>query len=121
MACAGVGNLLLARAEARQREIAVRSAVGASHGRLVRQLLTESLVLASLAAVAGLAVAQAAVHLLVATSPVTLPSFAQPGLDLRAAIFAVTLAATVGLVLGFAPAAHARATRIDLLRALRQD
>ena len=113
MGCAGVGNLLLARADARQREIAVRAAIGASRARLMRQLATESLVLALLGAAAGLAVAMAAIRLLVVASPVTLPSFAQPALDARAALFAIVVAAASGLLLGLAPAAHARSARLS--------
>ena len=113
LACANVANLLLARAANRQREIAVRAAIGASGRRLARQLLTESFVLTGLGAAAGVAVAHAALRVLVATSPITLPSFVQPGIDPVAVAFAVALAAVCGLMLGLAPAAHARVGQLS--------
>jgi putative ABC transport system permease protein len=112
MACVNVANLLLARSENRQREIALRSAIGASRSRVLRQLLTESCVLTGVGAVAGLAVAQGAIRALAATSPVLLPSFAQPTIDARAALVASALAVACGVSLGLAPAAHARVTRL---------
>ena len=117
MACASVGNLLLARSEARQREIAVRTAIGATRRRLLRQLVTESCVITSLGAVAGIAVAEGTIRVLVATSPVTFPSFAQPRVDGGAMLFAAALAVVSGVVLGVAPAAHAKIARLsDALR-----
>ena len=118
MACASVGNLLLTRSEARQREIAVRAAIGASGRRLLRQLVTESCVLTSLGALAGFAVAEIAIRVLIATSPVQFPSFAQPRVDLRTALFAAGLGMGTGLLLGLAPAAHARIARLS--EALRE-
>ena len=112
MACANVANLLLAKSEARQREIAVRSALGASRSRVLRQLLTESCVLTGLGAAAGLAVAEGAIRGLAAWSPIALPSFAQPTIDARAALVATVLAIVCGITLGLAPAAHARVTRL---------
>jgi predicted permease len=112
MACANVANLLLAKSEARQREIAVRSALGASRSRVLRQLLTESCVLTGLGAAAGLAVAEGAIRALAAWSPIALPSFAQPTIDARAALVATVLAIVCGITLGLAPAAHARVTRL---------
>jgi putative ABC transport system permease protein len=117
MACASVGNLLLARSEGRQREIAVRAAIGASGRRLLRQLLTESCVLTSLGALAGFAVAEVGVDVLLATTPVQLPSFVHPRIDQRTALFAAALAIGTGLLLGLAPAAHARIAQLaDALR-----
>jgi putative ABC transport system permease protein len=112
MACANVASLLLARSESRQREIALRAAIGASRGRVLRQLLTESCVLTGFGAVAGLAIAAGAIRLLAATSPVQIPSFAQPHIDVTAALAAVVLAVSCGVALGLAPAAHARVTRL---------
>jgi putative ABC transport system permease protein len=117
IACANVANLLLARAANRQREIAVRAAIGATRARVLRQLITESLVLSLLGAAAGLAVAHVTIRILVSTSPVRLPSFARPEVDLAAAAFAVLLATLCGVILGVAPAAHAGLTRMgDALR-----
>ena len=112
MACANVANLLLAKSEARQREIAVRSALGASRSRVLRQLLTESCVLTGLGAAAGLAVAEGAIRALAAWSPIALPSFARPTIDARAALVATVLAIVCGITLGLAPAAHARVARL---------
>jgi putative ABC transport system permease protein len=112
MACANVASLLLARSESRQREIALRAAIGASRTRVLRQLLTESCVLTGFSAVAALLIAHVAIRVLSATSPVRLPSFAQPTIDSTAAAAAMILAMTCGVALGLAPAAHARATRL---------
>jgi len=112
IACANVSNLLIARSEARQREIAVRTALGAGWRRLLAQLITEGCVLASLGAAAGLALAYAATRTLVATSPVTFPSFVTPHIDVRVALFTVFVMLACGVVLGLAPAAHARVSRL---------
>src|SRR5207248_5548162 len=112
IACANVSNLLLARSEARQREIAVRTALGAGWPRLLRQLTTEGVVLAALGAAAGLLLAQAAVRALMATSPITLPSFVDPQINARVALFAAIVSTACGVVLGLAPAVHARTARL---------
>ncbi|RPJ70012.1 MAG: ABC transporter permease [Acidobacteria bacterium] len=112
IACANVSNLLIARSEARQREIAVRSALGAGWRRLLRQLVTEGCVLASLGAAAGLLLARVAVPALVAASPVAFPSFVQPRVNLRVALFTVAVSLACGILLGLAPAAHARVSRL---------
>jgi putative ABC transport system permease protein len=112
IACANVSNLLIARSEARQREIAVRTALGAGWPRLLRQLVTEGCVLTSLGAAAGLLLARAAIRLLLATSPVTFPSFVEPGINARVALFTIVVSLACGIVLGLAPAAHARVSRL---------
>jgi putative ABC transport system permease protein len=112
IACANVANLLIARSEARRREIALRTALGAGWPRLLRQLITEGCVLTSLGAVAGLALAQGAVRVLIATSPVTLPSFVAPTLNLPVAAFTVAVTLACGVLLGLAPAAHARVSQL---------
>jgi ABC-type antimicrobial peptide transport system permease subunit len=130
-----VANLLLARGEARRRELSVRTALGASRFRLVRQLLTESCVLALAGATAGLLVAVACQRLMLAVDPSTLPRMADLRLSVPVLAFTAVLAvgidprdlttmvvapmvlAVVGLVACLVPAR--RATRVDPAVALR--
>jgi len=112
IACANVANLLVGRSEARQHEIAIRAALGAGRLRLLRQLVTESLVLAALGSLVGVGLAHLAVRLLVLSSPIALPSFVQPGVDGTVLLFTTAVALTCGLVLGLAPALHARFDRL---------
>ena len=109
IACTNVANLLLARSEARQREIALRIALGAGRGRVLRQLTTESFVLALVGAGAGILLARWGVRTLMAASPVNFPSFIHPGLDPRVTLFTVLITCFAGLALGIAPAVHVRA------------
>jgi putative ABC transport system permease protein len=113
IACANVSNLLIARAEARHREIAVRTALGAGRGRLLRQLITESCVLTMLGAVAGLVLARAAVSALLAQSPVNFPSFVTPDLDLRVAAFTIVVSLACGILVGLVTALQAQTTDIS--------
>jgi predicted permease len=113
IACANVANLLLARSEARQREIAVRMAIGAGWSRLFRQLVTESCVLTGIAALLGLALAAAALRARLQASPVTFPSFVHPHLDLRGARFTAGVSVACGILLGLAPAMHGRISRLS--------
>jgi putative ABC transport system permease protein len=114
MACANTANLLLTRTASRTREIALRSALGAGRGRVARQLMTESCVLAAAATLTGLVIASFLMQGILALSPV---SFA--GLDLRmdapVLLFAVGLASVAALVLGLLPALQA--SRLDLMTA----
>jgi putative ABC transport system permease protein len=113
LACANVANLLIARSETRRREIAVRTALGAGRARLLRQLVTEGVVLTVLGGAAGLLLAEACLRVLVATTPVTLPTFIRPHLDFAVIAFTTAIAGACGLLLGLAPAAHARVARLS--------
>jgi putative ABC transport system permease protein len=113
IACANVAGLLISRSDTRQREIAVRTAMGAGPGRLLRQLVTESCVLAMIGAVAGMAVAQIAMPPLIAASPVAFPTFVQPQLSLRVLAFGIAIALLSAVMLGIAPMIHARLPRLS--------
>ena len=107
LACANLGNLLLARAGARERELAVRSALGAGRERLVRQLFTEGIALASIGGAAGVLVSLLSFPLLAMLVPSTLPIGVEPGLDLRFLALAVSFTAITGLGFGVVPAIRA--------------
>jgi putative ABC transport system permease protein len=107
IACANIANLLLARATSRQKEIAVRAALGASRLRIVRQLLTESLLISFLGGAIGLALSFWLTKLLIAISPPNTPRFDEIRPDGRLMIFAFGLAVLTGLVFGLAPALQA--------------
>ena len=104
LACVNVTNLLLARGVGRTREIAVRTALGAGQGRIIRQLLTESMVLAAAGAVLGFALAAGAVRLLLALGGSTLPRLESVPIDTTMLLFAVGVLVVSGLVMGVMPA-----------------
>jgi putative ABC transport system permease protein len=104
IACANVANLLLARATARQREIAIRFSLGASRLRIARQLLTESVLLSGIATGIGVLLAEWAIRALRTLPPSNLPRAASIGLDLPVLAFAAGVAVLTGLLFGFAPA-----------------
>ena len=119
VACANVANLLLARHNSRRREIAVRSAVGAGRSRVIRQLLTESVVLAASGGLLGILLARGAVQGMVALAPRELVSNAEIAIDLRILAVAVALSLLTGIIFGLAPALAA--SRAGLLSGLRED
>ena len=107
IACSNVANLLLARATSRERETAIRMALGAGRGMLVRQLLTESVVLALAGSLAGLALAKWGLYVLTRIAAESFPRVAEAGLDFRVLGFTILLALSTGIVFGLWPALQA--------------
>lgn len=116
--CANVANLLLARASTRQQEIAIRLAVGAGRGRLVRQLLTENLVLAGIGGAIGLVVATWALPALLTLIPSRLPRIHEIGIDATVVMFGVAMTVLTSILFGVAPALQA--SRTTPLTAMRE-
>ena len=106
IACANMANLLLARAESRHREFAIRTALGAGRGRLLRQFMAEGVTLAIVGGAAGLGLAYVGLKALIAANPNSLPRAAEIGLDLRVVAFTVVTALVTGVVFGLAPLLH---------------
>jgi putative ABC transport system permease protein len=109
VACTNVANLLLARATVRERELAVRAALGASRGRLARQSLTESLLLGG---AAGCGLAIILIRGFVSIAPEGIPRLQQAGLDVRVGAFALVVTLAAALIFGVAPALHRPSTEI---------
>jgi putative ABC transport system permease protein len=118
IACANVANLLLARATSREREMALRRALGASDSRLVRQLLSESLLLSLMGGTLGIALAAAALPVLRAFSPGSVPRLAETRLDISVILFSVFLSLITGVLFGLVPALQASAG--DLYQTLKE-
>ena len=117
IACANIANLLLSRGAARQRELAIRAALGSSRLRLVRQLLTESIVLSAAGGAAGLALAYALVRLLPLAAPARFPRLDTISVDGTTLLFGLAASSAAAAISGLIPAL--RSTRIDLFQAFR--
>ena len=118
IACANLANLMLARADARQREIAIREALGASRWRIAQQILTESVLMAIGGGALGALLAWWGVKAFVASSPTSIPRIDLVAVDLRVLAFAMAVSIVTGLAFGLAPAL--RASSIDLLTSLKE-
>ena len=117
IACANIANLVMARASGRGREVAVRVALGAGKGRIVRQLLTESLLLAVLGGGAGLVIGWWGVDGLVTIAPASAPRISEVRLDLTVFLFAGLLSVVTGVLFGLMPAIHS--SRRDIVQPLK--
>jgi predicted permease len=118
IACANLASLVLARAESRRREFAVRAALGASRGRLIRQTITEGAVLSIVGGALGLWVARLGLRLLVVAYPTSLPRTSELTMDLPVLLFALAVSVATGVLFGVAPAAQNRF--IELVDALKE-
>jgi putative ABC transport system permease protein len=118
IACVNVANLLLVRGEGRRKEFAIRTALGASGGRIVRQMLTESMLIAIAGALLGVGLASIGVRALVQLAPSDLPRLDQVGVDMRVVGFTALITAVTGILFGLVPALRGRSSEsADALRA----
>src|SRR3954447_6038905 len=118
IACANVANLLLARSATRQKEIAIRAAMGASRIRVLRQMLTESILLSAIGGAAGLLLSIWLTDLLMSILPEGAPRFEQVGIDYRVLTFALGVSALTGILFGIVPALQA--SKLDVTSALKE-
>jgi predicted permease len=118
IACANLANLLMARAETRRREFAVRAALGAGRARLLRQAITESVILAAAGGLLGLGLAQAGVQAFVRAYPTAIPRTRDVVIDVPVLFFALGVSLTVGVLFGLTPAVRGRIK--DLVTALKE-
>jgi putative ABC transport system permease protein len=118
IASVNIANLLLARASGRQREMAVRLAVGASRVRMIRQMLTESLLLSFIAGIAGVVAAAGTLGFIVRFVPSKIPRLSEVNVDWRVLLFGLLISLITGLVFGFAPAIQS--AKADLVSAIRE-
>ena len=118
IACANVANLLLARSVSRSREFAIRSALGASRARMIRQLLTESILLSSVGGSLGLLLAYCGMKTLLKTLPAALPRSGEVSLDSKVLLFTLVLSLATGVIFGLAPAL--KTSRTNLQEVMKQ-
>src|SRR5436190_2354802 len=118
IACANVANLLLARSAARQKEIAIRAAMGASRARVLRQMLTESILLSAIGGVAGLLLSIWLTDVLMSMLPEGAPRLEQVGIDYRVLTFALGVSALTGILFGIVPALQA--SKLNVTSALKE-
>lgn len=111
--CANIAHMLLARAATRQKEVAVRAALGARRGRIIRQFLTESILLGSFGGLAGLLLAVVATHALIAMSPANIPRVQTVSIDPRAAFFLFSATILTSIGFGLAPALQASSVNVN--------
>ena len=114
IACANLANLLLARAESRQREFAIRSALGAGRGRILRQFLTEGVLLALIGGAVGVAIAFAGLRALLAADPDSIPRAADISLDPVVLAFTVVVSVVTGMLFGLAPLVNLRQHTVNM-------
>ena len=118
IACANVANLLLARAATRQKEVAIRTAVGASRGRIIRQMMTESLLLSIIGGIGGAFFSIWLTEILLSAMPQGAPRLDQVGFDYRVLAFAILVSTLTGIVFGLAPALQT--SRLDVSSSLKE-